>query len=79
MQRVLASVRIVGAATWTEKLLVEFAMVNQSRFSPVLWLIAVACAVSGTSVDAAAQNTKPNIIVIMGDDIGMWNIGAYQA
>ena len=54
-------------------------MVNQSRFSPVLWLIAVACAVSGTSVDAAAQNTKPNIIVIMGDDIGMWNIGAYQA
>jgi arylsulfatase len=25
-----------------------------------------------------AQNKKPNIVVIMGDDIGMWNIGAYH-
>jgi arylsulfatase len=24
-----------------------------------------------------AQNTKPNIVVIFGDDIGYWNIGAY--
>jgi arylsulfatase A-like enzyme len=28
--------------------------------------------------DARAQDKKPNIIVIMGDDIGMWNIGAYS-
>jgi len=27
---------------------------------------------------ARAQATKPNIIVIMGDDIGMWNLGAYH-
>jgi arylsulfatase A-like enzyme len=27
---------------------------------------------------AAAQDRKPNIVVIMGDDIGMWNIGAYH-
>ena len=27
---------------------------------------------------AIAQQTKPNIVVIMGDDIGMWNIGAYH-
>jgi arylsulfatase len=27
---------------------------------------------------ALAANEKPNIIVIMGDDIGMWNIGAYH-
>jgi arylsulfatase A-like enzyme len=27
---------------------------------------------------AAAQEKKPNILVIMGDDIGMWNIGAYH-
>jgi len=27
---------------------------------------------------AAAQQSKPNILVIMGDDIGMWNIGAYH-
>ena len=27
---------------------------------------------------ALAQTGKPNILVIMGDDIGMWNIGAYH-
>ena len=27
---------------------------------------------------AAAQAKKPNIVVIMGDDIGIWNIGAYH-
>ena len=27
---------------------------------------------------ALAQTSKPNIVVIMGDDIGMWNIGAYH-
>src|SRR4030095_4956302 len=27
---------------------------------------------------ARAANAKPNILVIMGDDIGMWNIGAYH-
>src|SRR4249920_3085928 len=26
----------------------------------------------------AGAQTKPNIVVIMGDDIGMWNIGAYN-
>ncbi len=30
------------------------------------------------SPHAAAQEKKPNIVVIMGDDIGMWNIGAYH-
>src|SRR5207237_7821341 len=25
-----------------------------------------------------ANGKKPNIVVIMGDDIGMWNIGAYH-
>jgi arylsulfatase A-like enzyme len=28
--------------------------------------------------NAKAQAKKPNIVVIMGDDIGMWNIGAYH-
>ena len=31
----------------------------------------------GASI-STAQTAKPNIVVIMGDDIGMWNIGAYH-
>jgi arylsulfatase len=30
------------------------------------------------SPNASAQEKKPNIVVIMGDDIGIWNIGAYH-
>jgi arylsulfatase A-like enzyme len=39
-------------------------------------LVAAAAAVSAPA--AAQQQQKPNILVIMGDDIGMWNIGAYH-
>ncbi len=47
-------------------------------------LIAVLCAAGGllamtaSPAFAADAGTKPNIVVIMGDDIGMWNIGAYH-
>jgi arylsulfatase len=48
--------------------------------------LAGSVAVAGTFLPASqaqaaprkAQNKKPNIVVIMGDDIGMWNIGAYH-
>src|ERR1700741_1201675 len=30
------------------------------------------------AVAAQAADKKPNILFIMGDDIGMWNIGAYH-
>jgi arylsulfatase A-like enzyme len=33
---------------------------------------------SATVLAQAADAKKPNIVVIMGDDIGMWNIGAYH-
>jgi arylsulfatase A-like enzyme len=35
----------------------------------------VLCVVAGP--DALAQTKKPNIVVIFGDDIGMWNVGLY--
>ena len=39
--------------------------------------VATLFGVAGTPA-AKAQEKKPNILVIMGDDIGMWNIGAYH-
>lgn len=40
----------------------------------VLTALTTLIGVGGT----ARAQTKPNIVVIMGDDIGMWNIGAYS-
>ena len=34
--------------------------------------------IQGVFNSAAAEEKKPNIVVIMGDDIGIWNIGAYH-
>src|SRR6201984_2710010 len=44
-----------------------------------LSLAEVASLFSAAGLPAAkAEEKKPNIVVIMGDDIGMWNIGAYH-
>jgi hypothetical protein len=40
-------------------------------------LVALGIAMFGNPV-AYAQEKKPNIVVIMGDDIGIWNISAYH-
>ena len=37
--------------------------------------VATLCA-AFLAVAASAQDKKPNIVFIMGDDIGIWNIGA---
>jgi arylsulfatase len=37
-----------------------------------------AVGLAATTSSAEAQQKKPNIVVIMGDDIGMWNLGAYH-
>src|SRR3989441_2816638 len=42
-----------------------------------LVLVALFAAVALMAASASAQ-PKPNIVVIMGDDIGIWNIGAYH-
>jgi arylsulfatase len=44
------------------------------RLGPLVSLVAMVA----VSVPVVAQQQKPNIVAIMGDDIGMWNIGAYH-
>ena len=46
------------------------------RFGLLASCVAAVMAVSAPAI--AQQPKKPNILVIMGDDIGMWNIGAYH-
>jgi arylsulfatase A-like enzyme len=51
------------------------------RIATILKSLAVAVAALSfvlTAPAAFAADKKPNILVIMGDDIGMWNIGAYH-
>src|SRR5437867_2923419 len=43
-----------------------------------LSLLIAAAALLSAIAPAQAQDKKPNILFIMGDDIGMWNIGAYH-
>ena len=42
--------------------------------SPMNWVAALVLLMVSL---AHAQDKKPNIVVIFGDDIGMWNVGAY--
>ncbi len=44
----------------------------------VLTFLLVSVAPSSVAHAQAAGAKKPNIVVIMGDDIGMWNLGAYH-
>jgi arylsulfatase len=50
------------------------------KYLKKLSLLAIALFTALTLIagPAAAQQKQPNIVVIMGDDIGMWNIGAYH-
>src|SRR4030081_446288 len=48
-----------------------------SRVLRTAMTLALALTFSGVAT-AQQQSQKPNIVVIMGDDIGMWNIGAYH-
>jgi hypothetical protein len=44
---------------------------------PLFLVLVAACSLTAAPV-AVAQDQKPNILVIWGDDIGMWNISAYH-
>ena len=51
------------------------------KLKRILGALVATCALAlGAASVALAQAPakKPNIVVVMGDDIGMWNIGAYH-
>src|SRR5258708_11402550 len=51
----------------------------KGKFSRLLSAAALLVGMSGGVMPASAQTAaKPNILVIMGDDIGLWNISAYN-
>ena len=41
-------------------------------------LLAIAIVLALTALPASAQQKKPNIVVIFGDDVGIWNVSAYH-
>lgn len=43
-----------------------------------LWMVVFALALVLTASQAIAADKKPNILFIMGDDIGIMNVGAYH-
>ncbi len=49
-----------------------------SRYRVIMALMVFAALVQTVNTAEAQQSQQPNIVVIMGDDIGMWNIGAYH-
>ena len=51
------------------------AMTVFGKLRLILSLLVTATLISAAS--AAAQTRKPNILVIFGDDIGIWNVGVY--
>ncbi len=48
------------------------------KFVSTLCVASAFCLAGAVGAAQAQDAEKPNIIVIMGDDIGMWNIGAYH-
>ena len=48
-------------------------MIRRAAFALALGLSAWA-----PTIEAYAEAQKPNILVIMGDDVGYWNISAYN-
>jgi len=49
--------------------------VNMTRRATIIWIF---CLVLLTAFGVSAQQKKPNILVIMTDDVGVWNISAFH-
>ena len=64
-----------GVKIRSNNLFARRSMMNRSRNIRFALLASLA---SAMVAPASAQQQKPNILVIMGDDIGYWNISAYN-
>src|SRR5262249_16418543 len=51
---------------------------HASATTAVAAVLALGFIAVGTTAPAVAQEKKPNILAIMGDDIGWFNVGAYH-
>src|SRR5258708_39596847 len=56
----------------------EVKIMKRKLFSFGLTVLTASAALMCAVVPSQAADKKPNIMFIMGDDIGMWNIGAYH-
>src|SRR4029077_19925695 len=57
----------------------EFTMTTMRRLSlGLLVLVAAMAAIAPAAAQQQTQQRKPNILVIMGGDVGWFNIGAYH-
>src|SRR5215467_6072094 len=54
-----------------------FMKIGQTRW-PYLFACIVAATLAALPASAQQQQRRPNILVIMGDDVGWFNIGAYH-
>jgi hypothetical protein len=43
----------------------------------IVWGVVLSCFLTLDMAVAQQSDKKPNILVIFGDDVGMWNVGAY--
>ena len=43
----------------------------------IVWAVFLSCFLTLDMAVAQQTDKKPNILVIFGDDVGMWNVGAY--
>ncbi len=53
-------------------------MTRKSVLKPLTWMLSILLGVLAPSAFAATDAEKPNILIIWGDDVGMWNISAYH-
>jgi arylsulfatase A-like enzyme len=51
---------------------------DKNRWFAGLAVVALVCAAMGAASPAAAADKKPNILILWGDDIGFWNVSAYN-